>query len=259
MRRLLLLPVVLAGCARAAPDPAPGPTDMTMDRAIEAGRLTYEMERPEAAVSEYRAALTRAQARDDPAAIGDLGFDLAVAEPPSQCARPRPRRRAGDADRASNAAGPNRFRPCSSPKRPRSIVPARRRRPTKWRSASRRARMRDTARRATFLRGLIADERGDEAGLAAATGRLEAAPASSPQADRAEFGGAAGAEAREPRAGPPGGGNGRFLAPGGDRLMRRRARSCRFRAKRRAHRRPGSGRGPFPARRTQCRGARRRR
>jgi hypothetical protein len=45
-----------------------------------AGELAFELKRNEEAAAQYRTALSRAQARDDPDAIGDTGYNLAVAE-----------------------------------------------------------------------------------------------------------------------------------------------------------------------------------
>ena len=79
MRRVLLLAALLAGCGGSNPPPAP-PQDQTLKRDTSAGDLAYSLERPEEAVAQYKSALTRAQERDDLDAIGDLGFDLSVAE-----------------------------------------------------------------------------------------------------------------------------------------------------------------------------------
>src|SRR5438477_8594074 len=49
-------------------------------RQMHAGQLAFELERNEEAAAQYRTALNRAQARDDADAIGDTGYDLAVAE-----------------------------------------------------------------------------------------------------------------------------------------------------------------------------------
>jgi len=45
-----------------------------------AGEQALTLERSEAAIAEYRRAFERALARDDAAAIGDYGYDLAVAQ-----------------------------------------------------------------------------------------------------------------------------------------------------------------------------------
>ena len=51
-----------------------------LQRQTHAGQLAFELERNEEAAAQYRTALSRAQARDDPDAIGDMGYNLAVAE-----------------------------------------------------------------------------------------------------------------------------------------------------------------------------------
>ena len=51
-----------------------------LQREMHAGQLAFELERSEEAAAQYRTALNRAQARDDADAIGDTGYDLAVAE-----------------------------------------------------------------------------------------------------------------------------------------------------------------------------------
>jgi len=186
VRRLLLVLLVLAGCARTAPDPLPRQTDEMMQRQTQAGRLTYEMSRPDEAVSQYRAALTRAQARDDLGAIGDIGFNLAVAE-----------LRANVPDRALADARATRLeleRRGTTPFPALLLAEA----TALYRTGTAPAadamaqrivtsEDRDAAQGALFLRGLIADERGDEAGLVAALDGLNAASGPAPQADRAEL------------------------------------------------------------------------
>ncbi|MGH7103483.1 MAG: hypothetical protein ACREFJ_13910 [Acetobacteraceae bacterium] len=71
--------VLLAGCGESRPPPA-RPQDVAMQRTAAAGRLAFTMHRPSEAVAQYRLALQRAEAGDDAAAIGDYGYDLAVAE-----------------------------------------------------------------------------------------------------------------------------------------------------------------------------------
>src|SRR5438874_13667249 len=51
-----------------------------LQRQTHAGQLAFELERNEEAAAQYRTALSRAQARDDPDAIGDTGYNLAVSE-----------------------------------------------------------------------------------------------------------------------------------------------------------------------------------
>jgi hypothetical protein len=56
------------------------PSDPVLERQTSAGRAALALEQPEQAAKQYRDALIRARARDDATAIGDLGFNLAVAE-----------------------------------------------------------------------------------------------------------------------------------------------------------------------------------
>ena len=80
MRWALLLPLLLADCGASAPDTGTPLTDEMLQRQTHAGQLAFELERNEEAAEQYRTALSRAQTRDDPDAIGDTGYNLAVAE-----------------------------------------------------------------------------------------------------------------------------------------------------------------------------------
>ena len=160
--------------------------DETLQRATNAGQLAMQLERPEEAVARYQEALTRAQARDDLAAIGDLGYNLAVAE-----------LEANHPDKALVVA-----RSTEQELRRRGATPfpalllveaTALYRTGDLDAADKLAREtaagkdQQAAERATFLSGLIADERGDEAGLAEAAGRLGNATDPSLQADAAEL------------------------------------------------------------------------
>ena len=176
----------LAACGGSATDTNTDPTDETLQRQIDAGHLALQLERPEEAVARYQDALKRAQARDDLAAIGDLGYNLAVAELEAnhpdkalEVARSTDQEvkrrggvafagltlveatalyRTGDLDAADELA--------------------------KKVTASGDS---EAAARATFLGGLIADDHGDEAGLAAATQALKASTDPSLQVDAKEL------------------------------------------------------------------------
>jgi hypothetical protein len=187
VRRLLVLFLVLVGCAGETKDTGPTtPVDETLQRESRAGRLAYDLEHPEEAVTKYQAALTRAQARDDLEAIGNLGYNLAIAQ-----------LNVNAPDRALSVARTTRTeleRRGVEPFPGLLLVEA----TALYRTgdlaeadgmAARAAAGNDAeaAARAVFLRGLIADDRGDEAGLAAAAGKLSTATVPALQADAAEL------------------------------------------------------------------------
>jgi hypothetical protein len=184
-RAALLFVLALAACGGGEPPPAP-PSDETLSRDTRAGRLAYLQERPEEAVAQYRAALARAQARDDITAIGDLGYNLAVAElranaPARALAVARATRE--ELERRGQAPFPALVL-AEATATYRTGDPA-----AADRLAARvqQAGDADAAARATFLRGLMADERDDAAGLAAAAAALRPTTEPALQADAAEL------------------------------------------------------------------------
>jgi hypothetical protein len=70
---------MMAGCSDKPVDPAPK-QDQTLTQHQRAGELAYSLDRPEEAVAQYRIALAQAEARDDLPAIGNLSFNLVVAQ-----------------------------------------------------------------------------------------------------------------------------------------------------------------------------------
>jgi hypothetical protein len=75
-----LLLVVLAGCGGGkAADDGP-PTDQRLEQANRAGTRALATNQTREAIKQYRAALALAYERDDAAAIGDVGYNLAVAQ-----------------------------------------------------------------------------------------------------------------------------------------------------------------------------------
>jgi tetratricopeptide (TPR) repeat protein len=176
----------LAACGGSVADTHSDPADETLQREINAGQLAFQLERPEEAVARYQDALKRAQARDDLAAIGDLGYNLAVAELEAnhpdkalEVARSTDEEvkrrggvpfagltlveatalyRTGDLDGADELAK----------KAAASGDP-------------------EAAARATFLRGLIADDRDDALELTSASQALKEATDPSLQADAKEL------------------------------------------------------------------------
>ena len=206
MRWVVLLPLLVAECGGSAPD-VTAPTDETLQRETHAGRLAFELERDEEAVARFRAALARAQERDDLDAIGDNGFNLAVAE-----------LHANDPDRALADARATRM---ELERRGEKPFPALRLaeatalyRTGAAAEADRVAEVilhsedAEAAARATFVRGLLADDRGDLTGLAIAANALNAAKTPLFEADTAELaarlalrgGDAAGAQQQAARA-----------------------------------------------------------
>jgi hypothetical protein len=183
---LLLLSPFLVDCGGSAPPDSATPVDETLRRETRAGRLAYELERPDEAVTRYRAALTRAQERDDLGAIADLGYNLAVAELRANL----PDRALADA-RATRAELERRgAKPSSALLLAEATALYRNGAAAEADAAAARVAAEgdiETAARATFLRGLIADERGDGDRLAAAAAALGAASPQSLQADAAEL------------------------------------------------------------------------
>ena len=164
---------LLAGCSSKPVDPGPK-EDPTLAQHQRAGELAYSLDRPDEAVAQYQSALAQAEARDDLTAIGNLSFNLVVAQlranqaaaalatahqaqaelqrrgsasfPALDLAEATALYRTGDAAQADRAAA-----------RLQTGTDA------------------DTLASASFLRGLIADERSDGAGLDAAIQALGSA------------------------------------------------------------------------------------
>jgi hypothetical protein len=182
---MILLPLLVAGCGGSAPDASP-PTDETLQRETHAGRLAFELEREEEAVTQFRAALARAQERDDLAAIADNGYNLAVAElhanapdralADARATRLELERRAAEpfpALQLAEATALYRTGAAAEADRMAQVV--------------QHSEDAEAAARAMFLRGLIADERDDLPGLTTAAGALNAAETPPFEADAAEL------------------------------------------------------------------------
>ena len=186
MKRWLPLFLLLAGCGGSAPEEPGPPVDQTLERDTAAGHVAFELEHPDEAAAKYREALERAQARDDLEQIGTLGYNLAVAE-----------LQANAPDRALAAARSTRTelqRRGAQPFPALLLVEAtalyRTGAPGEADAVAAGAEAGGDAAasaRASFLRGLIADERGNERGLAAAHDKLRTASTPALQADAAEL------------------------------------------------------------------------
>ena len=76
----LLSVLALAACGGGTPvDPGP-PPDIKLDQANKAGTQALSMDLPSVAVRQYKVALSRAYERDDAGAIGDVAYNLALAQ-----------------------------------------------------------------------------------------------------------------------------------------------------------------------------------
>jgi hypothetical protein len=178
--------VLLAACSNGETQPAGPPEDQALARHEEAGKIAYDLDRPEEAVAQFEAALTQAMARDDLQAIGDLSFNLAVAQ--LRANRPR------DALTTTQQARAELLRRGSRPFPSLLLAEAtalyrlgQRDEADSLAAEVEAAGDADAAAGASFLRGLIADEVGDEAGLRAALRRLSGVSAPLRVADRLEL------------------------------------------------------------------------
>lgn len=199
----LLSALALAACGGGGgPVDTGPPPDVKLDQANKAGTQALSMDLPSLAVRQYKVALARAYERDDAGAIGDVAYNLALAQmkagdPKGAVATVRETRaeldrrraavppelilvqaaaayRSGDLGAAAGAAQEVLDR---GPKDP------------------------DVVRRAWFIRGLVAADRSDAAGLAQSIAAL-APPTKQAdlEADRQELQGRAALLANDPAA-----------------------------------------------------------
>ena len=180
---LLLL---LAACSSGSEQPAGPSEDQTLMRHEQAGRIAYGLDRPDEAVAQFEAALKQAQARDDLQAIGDLSFNLAVAQ--LRANRPQ------DALETAQQARAELIRRGSQPFPSLVLAEA-----TALYRLGRESEAdalaaeiegkgdADAAAGASFLRGLIADEAGNTDDLRRALARLSGASAPLRRADQQEL------------------------------------------------------------------------
>lgn len=181
-----LLLLLLAACSSSGDEPAAQPTDQILARHEQAGRIAYDLDRPDEAVAQFEAALKQAQARDDLNAIAELSFNLAVAQLRAN--------RVQDALATTERARAELIRRGGKPFPSLMLAEATAHYRLGHRAASdslaaeiERSGDADAAAGASFLRGLIADEAGNNAGLQAALTRLANASAPLRVADRLEL------------------------------------------------------------------------
>ncbi len=190
---LTLLPLlVLAACGGGAPADTGPPPDIKLDQANKAGTQALSMDLPNVAVRQYKVALSRAYERDDAGAIGDIAYNLALAQ-----------MKAGDPKAATATAREAR----AELERRRVPVPPELilvQAAAAYRSGDlgaagaaahevldRGAKDPDVVARAWFFRGLVAADRGDSAGLAQAIAALPPSKQADIEADRQELQGRA--------------------------------------------------------------------
>lgn len=182
---LALAGALASGCGGGRPPPA-APADAAMERTSRAGHLAFSMDRPAEAAVQYQAALQRAEAADDAAAIGDYGYNLAVAE----LAANEPAK----ALRSARSTKVELIRRGLRPFPALVLVEATALyRLGKQQEADSLARVVEAgndpaaAAAASFLRGLIADETGNQAELVAALARLQHPASTEQSADAFEL------------------------------------------------------------------------
>ena len=185
----LLSVLALAACGGGGPVDSGPPPDVKLDQANAAGTQALSMDLPSLAVRQYKVALSRAYERDDAGAIGDVAYNLALAQ-----------MKAGDSKGAvatvrETRAELDRRRAAVPPELILVLAAASYRSGDLSAAAAaaqdvldRGAKDPDVVRRAWFIRGLVAADRSDAAGLAQAIAAL-AAPTKQAdlEADRQEL------------------------------------------------------------------------
>lgn len=184
--------LVLAACGGGAPADTGPPPDIKLDQANKAGTQALSMDLPSVAVRQYKVALSRAYERDDAGAIGDVAYNLALAQmkagdPKAAIATAREAR--AELDRRRAAVPPELI-----------LVQA----AAAYRSGDlgaatgaarevieRGSKDPDVVPRAWFIRGLVAAERSDPAGLAQSIAALPPSSQADLEADRQELQGRA--------------------------------------------------------------------
>ena len=169
----LLSLLLLAACGGGGPADTGPPPDVKLDQANKAGTQALSMDLPSVAVRQYKVALSRAYERDDAGAIGDVAYNLALAQ-----------MKAGDSKgaiaTAREARGELVRRRAPVPPELILVQAAAAYRSGDLGGAASAAQEvldsgakdQDAVRRAWFIRGLVSADRSDTAGLAQAIAAL---------------------------------------------------------------------------------------
>lgn len=179
--------LVLAACGGGAPVDEGPPPDRRLEQSNQAGTRALSLGQPAEAIKQYKVALARAYERDDAQAIGDVGYNLAVAQ-----------LRAGSTDDALRTARETRAeldRRRVTPPVELVLVQAaiayRAGRADEALALAQEVLSRgpsaDVATRAWFIRGAVMADRGDAAGLAQAIAAIPASTSPDAEADRLEL------------------------------------------------------------------------
>jgi hypothetical protein len=188
----LAMLLLLAGCGSSKPADEGPPPDQRLEQANRAGTRALAMNQTEQAIKQYRAALAIAYERDDAAAIGDVGYNLAVAQ-----------LHAGSAPEAARTAREVRAelerRKQASPPELILVQAAAAYRQGAGDQAmalaqevlARAPLPPETATRAWYIRGAVSADRGDAQGLAQALAAIPPSTLPDQEADRHELAGRA--------------------------------------------------------------------
>lgn len=169
----LLSALALAACGGGTPaDPGPAP-DIKLDQANAAGTQALSMDLPSVAVRQYKVALSRAYERDDAGAIGDVAYNLALAQMKagdSKAAIATAREARAELTRRRAAVPPELILVQSAASYRTGDLGAAAGAAQEVIDSG--AKDPDAIRRAWFIRGLVAADRSDSAGLAQAIAAL---------------------------------------------------------------------------------------
>lgn len=183
----VVLALALAGCGGSStPEPEPA-SDRRLEQANQAGTRALSLNQTAEAIRQYRVALARAYERDDAQAIGDVGYNLAVAQLRAAATQ--------DAARTARETRAELERRKLVPPADLLLVQA----AIAYRAGAQdealatvqellgRSPDAETATRAWYIRGAVMADRGDAAGLAQAIAAIPASAQPDQEGDRLEL------------------------------------------------------------------------